>query len=94
MSCPICRRSSCTVSFHSHYEQERFEQRQNMSDDVDDLRCEAQCYGEELTELKVEIDVLRAELDECQDQLSVAGERIEELENDLCHAIGVSPDPI
>lgn len=44
MACEICHRSSCTRSFHSLEEQELFDERQTMSDDVDDLRRDVQNY--------------------------------------------------
>lgn len=52
MPCEICKRSSCTKSFHSLEEQERYEERQLMSDDVDELRAEIQNLREELLNLK------------------------------------------
>lgn len=54
MSCPICHRSSCIKSFHSLSEQERFDKKQEMSDDVDKLR-------EEILSLKEENEMLRTE---------------------------------
>ena len=56
MSCSICHRSSCTRSFHSIEEQERFDARQEMSDDVDSLREEVQELQERVSELEDEIE--------------------------------------
>lgn len=61
MSCPICRRQACIQSFHSLEEQERFEKRQNMPDDVDTLRELLQAEREEVKELKREIKDLRTD---------------------------------
>ena len=55
MSCEICRRNSCTRSFHSLEEQERFDQRQGMPDDVNELR-------ESVQDLTTELNAARAEL--------------------------------
>ena len=48
MSCEICKRGNCIRSFHSIQAQEEYDERQEMSEDVDDLRCEIQ-------ELKAEV---------------------------------------
>lgn len=48
MACEICGRNSCTRSFHSIKEQERFDDRQKMSNNVDDLRVEIQYLQDEL----------------------------------------------
>jgi hypothetical protein len=55
MSCRICGRSSCTESFHSLRDQEAWEERQGMSEDVDDLRREIQDLKAEIEDLKAEI---------------------------------------
>ena len=52
MSCKICGRGACTESFHSLEAQEAWEDRQTMSDDVDDLRREIQDLNAELKELR------------------------------------------
>lgn len=54
MSCPICHRSSCTLSFHSLEEQERYEARKGMSDDVNILRIQLQEALEEIAQLKAD----------------------------------------
>ena len=51
MACQICGRSSCIKSFHSLEEQEKWDARQLMSDDVDVLRCKIQELEQELKEL-------------------------------------------
>lgn len=56
MSCRICRRSSCTESFHSFEEQDRFAQREAMPDDVDTLRRMVQEAAEEIVELKKQLE--------------------------------------
>ena len=56
MSCKICNRGACTESFHSLADQEAWEERQTMSDDVDDLRREIQDLKAELKELSLEND--------------------------------------
>lgn len=55
MSCPICHRSSCIKSFHSLAAQERFDIKQEMSDNIDILR-------EEILDLRSENEDLRREL--------------------------------
>ena len=52
MACKICGRSSCTSSFHSIEEQEAFAARQEMSSDVDELRCVIQDLNEECASLR------------------------------------------
>jgi peptidoglycan hydrolase CwlO-like protein len=71
MSCPICHRSSCTLSFHSLAAQERYEARQSMSDDVDVLR-------EQLQEAQEEIASLKADLERAEDMITEMGERMGE----------------
>lgn len=56
MSCKICGRSSCTQSFHSIDEQELFEQREAMSDDVQLLRRMVQEAAGEILSLKKELE--------------------------------------
>ena len=55
MSCPICHRSSCILSFHSLEAQERYEARQSMSDDVEVLREELQDTQEELAQARQDL---------------------------------------
>lgn len=62
MACPICKRYSCTISFHSIEEQERYDERKNMSDDVDVLRVQIQ-------ELKEENKILQAKIEELENDL-------------------------
>lgn len=52
MSCEICGRSSCIRSFHSLEQQERFDKKQSMSDNIDDLREEILSLEEEIYRLK------------------------------------------
>lgn len=56
MSCKICHRSSCTESFHSFEEQDKYDARQKMSDDVETLRQELQDAYYEIDELKKQIE--------------------------------------
>lgn len=56
MSCKICNRSSCTESFHSLEEQEAWEERQTMSDDVDTLRRACQEWERGYKEKRQEVD--------------------------------------
>lgn len=60
MSCSICRRGSCTRSFHSIEEQERFDAREEMSDDVETLREEVQELQDRIAELEDELVEERA----------------------------------
>ena len=59
MACEICGRSSCTRSFHSIEEQNDFDDRQLMSSDVDELRCEIQSLEEEKD------NIYRESVEEC-----------------------------
>lgn len=61
MACRICKRGACTESFHSFSEQNKLAERENMSDDIDTLRCEIQDLKEELAEAKREIKRLENE---------------------------------
>lgn len=54
MPCEICKRNSCTRSFHSLEAQERFDERQKMSDDVDTLREEIQYLQNRIVELEAD----------------------------------------
>lgn len=60
MSCPICRRGACIKSFHSLEEQELFDQREQMPDDVDLLRRMVQEGAAEILELKSELKAARS----------------------------------
>lgn len=64
MSCRICKRATCTESFHSIEEQELFAQREAMPDDIDQLRCMVQQACMEITEAKKEISRLQFEIRE------------------------------
>ena len=55
MSCRICKRSSCTESFHSLEEQDLFAQREAMPDDVDLLRRMVQESAKEVTMLQEDL---------------------------------------
>ncbi len=50
--CPICKRSNCARCFHTLEAQERFDLKEEMSDDVDILR-------EKILSLQEEIEILR-----------------------------------
>ena len=54
MGCEICGRLSCTRSFHSIEAQEAFDERNEMSADVDELRCEIQDLKAEKTDIRRE----------------------------------------
>lgn len=56
MSCEICGRGACTRSFHSLEDQDRFDARQEMSDDVGVLRELLQEAQEEIAALKRETE--------------------------------------
>lgn len=66
MSCPICRRTSCCLSFHSLDAQERYEARQSMSDDVEELREQLQDTLEDLAAAQQRVEELEAERDRMQ----------------------------
>ncbi len=61
MSCPICHRGACMKSFHSLEAQERFDLKQTMSDDVDDLREEILSLQERIKELESELQRILSE---------------------------------
>jgi len=54
MSCQICKRGACARWMHSLEEQERFDERETMSDDVDELRRTVQGLRDEIRELTTE----------------------------------------
>lgn len=54
MSCLICKRSSCIKSFHSIGDQERYEKKQEMSDDIDILRDRALELEAQIEEIECE----------------------------------------
>lgn len=56
MSCRICGRGACTESFHSIEDQERFEKREEMSDDINTLRRQLQDAQDEIEELKKKLE--------------------------------------
>ena len=60
MTCEICKRSSCTRSFHSIEEQERYDARQEMSGDIDELREDLQLANEEIDRLNAQIIALKS----------------------------------
>lgn len=62
MSCHICHRSSCVKSFHSLESQERFNKKQEMSDDIDTLREEIIFLKEQINTFEKEIDSLKDEI--------------------------------
>jgi predicted nuclease with TOPRIM domain len=55
MYCEICGRSSCTRSLHSIEAQEEFDEREEMSENVYDLRCEIQELRAQIKELEIEL---------------------------------------
>ncbi len=55
MSCPICHRGACMRIFHSLDAQERFDLKQTMSDDVDDLRDEILSLQDRIKELESDL---------------------------------------
>ncbi len=55
-------RGACASWMHSIEEQERYEERQSMSSDVDDLRSEIQSQKDELAEKDEIITELKQEL--------------------------------
>ena len=59
MACEICGRSSCTRSFHSLEAQREFDERQEMSSDVEDLRLELQGARVELKAIHEEINATK-----------------------------------
>ena len=73
MACEICGRASCMRSFHSIGEQDLFDERQTMSSDVDELRCEIQDLKEEMTSVRNEVieDVAKT-FDEDADKMEEA----------------------
>lgn len=59
MSCEICGKGSCTRTFHSLAEQDEFDERQEMSDDVEGLQCEIQALNERIKELESELEEIK-----------------------------------
>jgi len=60
MSCKICGRSSCASFMHSIEQQEAYEQRQSMSDDVETLRIQLQEAQSEISSLTLQVIGLKA----------------------------------
>ena len=56
MSCKICGREGCASWMHSKEAQEKYDERQTMSDDVDALRREVQDLREENKRLQETLD--------------------------------------
>lgn len=79
MSCRICKRSSCTESFHSLEEQDLFTQRQTMPDNTDTLRRMIQ-------EIKSELESETKWAKEYQDRADVAETQVEYLKAMLRNA--------
>mgnify|MGYP001559819182 CR=1 FL=1 len=67
MSCQICKRGACARWMHSIEEQERFDDRETMSDDVDELRRTVQGLRDEIRELVAENITLRESIDDQAD---------------------------
>lgn len=61
MGCLICHRSSCAKWMHSLEDQERFEARESMSSDVNELRSTIQELQDEISNLKSEMKDLESE---------------------------------
>ncbi len=66
MGCKICGRGACASWMHSIDEQERYEERQSMSSDVDDLRREIQSQKDELIEKDETITELKQKLEKSE----------------------------
>ncbi len=65
MSCRICHRSSCTESFHSLEEQERFEKARTIGDDthaIADLLAEIESLKAQIKERDEKIEELRSDI--------------------------------
>lgn len=86
MSCRICKRSSCTESFHSLDEQERFAQREAMPDCVDTLRRMVQEATAEILDLKKGIESETAFAKEYMDRAEAAEAEIKRLKSFLHNA--------
>ena len=67
MSCPICGRGSCTESFHSIEEQERFDAVAGM--DEYQLRREVVDLRLEIKDLKAKMDTLEGDLEDLQNSI-------------------------
>jgi chromosome segregation ATPase len=100
MSCKICGRGACTESFHSLEDQEAWEERQGMSDDVETLRIECQELKASFSEMQeafikannglVELkSALREMLRRTYNEMElrkIARDALDSLENDKEHA--------
>jgi len=62
MSCQICKRGACARWMHSLEDQERFDERETMSDDVDELRHTIQGLRDEIRELTTDNEQMREAL--------------------------------
>jgi predicted nucleic acid-binding Zn-ribbon protein len=63
MACRICGRSSCIESFHSIDEQERFDARERIADELAELRERAETAERERNEARERVAELEAALD-------------------------------
>ena len=59
MSCKICNSGACASWMHSLEEQKKYDERQLMTNNVEDLQREIQSLKEEISELKSTIEILK-----------------------------------
>jgi hypothetical protein len=59
MSCKICGRGACASWMHSISEQEKYDEHESVTDDVDKLRREVQELRGDVAKLKAENETLR-----------------------------------
>ena len=76
MTCRICLRNSCTESFHSLEEQEKYEVALDAYSDADDLKEE---HRKRQKELESEIEALEDEIEVAYDD---AREKRQEIEDE------------
>lgn len=68
MSCEICGRVACSAWMHSSRDQERYEERQKMSDNIHELRCDLQEANDQITDLEAYVSKLESQLSDAEHQ--------------------------
>ena len=88
MACEICKRGSCTRSFHSLEEQERFDSKQQMSDDIDELRDEIIEQKEEINRLTAQLAEAKASAESWQENCRLTEDELEKERDRHADTIG------
>ena len=79
MTCRICARGSCTQSFHSLEEQEKYEVALDAYNDADDIKEENRKCQKELED---QIELLETEIEDAYDKAREKRQEIEDSEDE------------